>query len=336
MTRLALLVAGVVVLLSLAGTLLSGWFLLAAGAQTSAACDAAPAALDQTVPAELRPVFAAAAAKYDLGSQGSAVLAGLTKVESDFGRNMGPSSAGAVGWTQFMPGTWRQYAVDADRDGRRDPMNAVDAIFTAARYLRALGAPGDWRKALFGYNHAGWYVNRVLRTARRLMSADVAPAADLELVAATCESGEPSTSGVLGPGGRVVGGGGIVPVPWQPGVSIDERLLPDLAVLRQRFHIALTDGYSLDPVHAADGEHPLGLAVDIVPGPGGSWDDIDRLAHLAEPQQDHPVPPWRWVGYDGDPNHGRGNHLHLSWLHGAAAPGYRPPAAWVRVLSTAR
>ncbi len=23
----------------------------------------------------------------------------------------------------------------------------------------------------------------------------------------------------------------------------------------------------------------------------------------------------RWVGYNGDANHGRGNHLHLSWSH---------------------
>ena len=194
----------------------------------------------------------------------------------------------------------------------------------------------DWRKALFGYNHAGWYVDRVLDTARRLSSGDATPIAETDLIAATCGPTESSTSDVLGPGGRVVGGGRIVPVPWQSGITVDERLLPDLALLHQRFHVALTAGYSLDPVHAAGGEHPLGLAVDIVPGPGGTWDDIDRLARLAEPQQDQPVPPWRWVGYDADPNHGRGNHLHLSWLHGAAAPGYRPPAAWVRVLSTAR
>ena len=40
--------------------------------------------------------------------------------------------------------------------------------------------------------------------------------------------------------------------------------------------------------------------------------------------QDAPIPPWRWVGWNGDPGHGRGNHLHLSWMHSPAKPGIRP------------
>jgi hypothetical protein len=39
------------------------------------------------------------------------------------------------------------------------------------------------------------------------------------------------------------------------------------------------------------------------------------------------------VGYDGDANHGRGDHLHLSWIH-APAPDRRPPATWVEVFAT--
>ena len=131
---------------------------------------------------------------------------------------------------------------------------------------------------------------------------------------------------------RVVGGGQIVPIPGQPGELIDERILPDLLWIIQTFHARVTDGYA-PTGHAADGEHPLGLAVDLVPGPGGSWDDIDRLAQLAEPAQNQPRTPWRWVGYNGDPNHGRGNHLHLSWQHGPGRPGNRPPAAWVLTLA---
>lgn len=80
---------------------------------------------------------------------------------------MGPSSAGALGWTQFMPATWREWGMDADADGRASPYNSVDAIFSSARYLRASGAPGNYRRALFAYNHATWYVNDVLRRARR-------------------------------------------------------------------------------------------------------------------------------------------------------------------------
>src|SRR5206468_9151760 len=75
--------------------------------------------------------------------------------------------------------------------------------------------------------------------------------------------------------------------------------------------------------HAPGGEHPLGLAIDVVPAPGASWDSIDRLARWAEPAQDAPRPPFRWVGYDGDPGHGRGNHLHLS-LNRGPARGRRP------------
>ncbi len=118
------------------------------------------------------------------------------------------------------------------------------------------------------------------------------------------------------------GGGRFVNIPDFPGEKIDKRLLPDLKWMEKRWHIYVTDGYSRDPVHAQAGEHPIGLAADIVPNKaeGGTWKDIDRLAAWAEPTQDHPRQPFRWVGYDGDPGHGRGNHLHLSWSHSATQP----------------
>src|SRR5207247_1658053 len=65
------------------------------------------------------------------------VLAAINKVESDFGRNMGPSSAGAIGWMQFMPSTWLRWGVDADGDGGADPGRAADAVYAAARYRAA-------------------------------------------------------------------------------------------------------------------------------------------------------------------------------------------------------
>jgi len=67
---------------------------------------------------------------------------------------------------QFMPATWKMYGVDANRDGVKDPYNPVDAIFAAARYLRAAGADKDLRRAIFAYNHADWYVDSVLLRAR--------------------------------------------------------------------------------------------------------------------------------------------------------------------------
>ena len=57
---------------------------------------------------------------------------------------------------------------------------------------------------------------------------------------------------------------------------------------------------------------------------------MTRLADWAEPRQNHPRAPFRWVGYDGDAGHGCGNHLHLSWTH-ADAPHFRV-VAWVEVF----
>jgi murein DD-endopeptidase MepM/ murein hydrolase activator NlpD len=90
------------------------------------------------------------------------VLAAINKIESDFGRNMGPSSAGAVGWMQFMPDTWLRWGLDANGDGLADPWNPDDAVFAAARYLAAAGAHEDLSRAVFAYNHAQWYVDEVL------------------------------------------------------------------------------------------------------------------------------------------------------------------------------
>ena len=131
---------------------------------------------------------------------------------------------------------------------------------------------------------------------------------------------------------KTVHGGRFVPIPEFPGEKIDRRLLPDIHWMERRFDIFITDGYSRDPVHAADGEHPIGLATDIVPNraEGGTWGEIGDLAHLAEPKQNEPRPPWRWVGYNGDPGHGRGNHLHLSWLHSPAQPGHPARVVYTR------
>jgi hypothetical protein len=130
--------------------------------------DCGTSELTDDVPAELRPLYRDAAKTYALGPQGAPILAGINKIETDYGRNRKVSSAGAVGWMQFMPATWAQYGVDANHDGKKDPSDPADAIFAAARYLKAAGAPGDWRRAVFAYNHADWYVQQVLDAARAL------------------------------------------------------------------------------------------------------------------------------------------------------------------------
>jgi hypothetical protein len=131
---------------------------------------------------------------------------------------------------------------------------------------------------------------------------------------------------------ETVGGGKFVDIPEFPGERIDRRLLTDLGWLEAKYKIFVTDAYSMDSIHAGNGEHPIGLAADIVPNKavGGTWADIDRLAAWAEPTQDHPRTPFRWVGYNGDAGHGRGNHLHLSWMHSDTKPGI--PAATVDTI----
>jgi murein DD-endopeptidase MepM/ murein hydrolase activator NlpD len=115
------------------------------------------------IPPFLLPVYQAAGTEYGVRWE---VLAAINEIETDYGRNLNVSSAGALGWMQFMPATWKRYGVDANRDGLKDPFNPVDAIFAAARYLRAAGADTDVRKAIYAYNHADWYVDSVLMRAR--------------------------------------------------------------------------------------------------------------------------------------------------------------------------
>jgi hypothetical protein len=98
-----------------------------------------------------------------------AILAGIGKVECDHGRDPDPSctkrgavnSAGAGGPAQFLASTWAEYGVDVDGEGPPDRWDPADAIYGMANYLHASGAPQNYRKAIYAYNHAWWYVNEV-------------------------------------------------------------------------------------------------------------------------------------------------------------------------------
>ena len=115
------------------------------------------------VPPFLLPIYQAAGAQYGIHWQ---ILAAINEVETGFGTNLRESSAGAIGWMQFLPSSWQRYGIDADGDGKRDPWDPVDAIFAAARYLHAAGAESSLPNAIFAYNHAGWYVDQVINRAR--------------------------------------------------------------------------------------------------------------------------------------------------------------------------
>ncbi|HEX2391856.1 MAG TPA: hypothetical protein VHI77_02945 [Solirubrobacterales bacterium] len=132
--------------------------------------------------------------------------------------------------------------------------------------------------------------------------------------------------------------GEIVPIPTaiphEAGDMVDRRIVPDLRWIAARYPIYITDGYSgplpngehvgCNMCHARGSDHYNGLAVDVVPLDGGTtcdatWAPVTELALWAEPTQNHPVAPFRWVGYNGDAGHGCGNHLHLSWNHAPAS-----------------
>ena len=115
------------------------------------------------VPIFLLPIYQAAGIQYGVRWE---ILAAINEIETDYGRNLNVSSAGALGWMQFIPSSWRAYGVDANKDGKKDPYNPVDAIFAAARYLKAAGYEKDVRRSVFAYNHADWYVDSVMLRAR--------------------------------------------------------------------------------------------------------------------------------------------------------------------------
>jgi murein DD-endopeptidase MepM/ murein hydrolase activator NlpD len=117
------------------------------------------------IPPFLMPIFQAAGTAYGVPWQ---VLAAINEVETDYGRDLSVSSAGAEGWMQFLPAEWAQYGVDANGDGYRDPYNPADAIFAAARYLRAAGGDASIKRAVFSYNHSQAYVESVMLRAQLL------------------------------------------------------------------------------------------------------------------------------------------------------------------------
>lgn len=132
-------------------------------------CPAAPSATGTAdIPPAHMALYEKAGRQYGIPWN---VLAAIGDTESDHGRGRSPgirsgtNHAGAAGPMQFLPGTWAAFGVDGNHDGRRNIYDPADAIPAAAAYLKHNGAPTHMERALFGYNHAGWYVTKVLRQA---------------------------------------------------------------------------------------------------------------------------------------------------------------------------
>jgi hypothetical protein len=161
----------------------------------------------------------------------------------------------------------------------------------------------------------------------------------------------PGSSGAVAPAyhtnyreGKIVAVGNSIP--HADGVMVDRRIVNNLRLLAQDYPIYVVEGYAgplpgvgqigCRSCHVHNSDHYNGLAADIVPldwdgrGCDGSWRGITRLARWAEPRQNRPRLPFRWVGYNHDAHHGCGDHLHLSWDH---APAKRFHVAdWVTVF----
>jgi len=270
-----------------------------------------------------------------------AILAAIGKVETDHGRSRlpgvqeGVNCAGAAGPMQLGIGAgnhgcgdagdaWSAYGVDGNGDGRRDVYDPGDAVPAASRYLRAAGAPRDYRRALFAYNHAAWYVAKVLAAADRYRGA-----------AAALSTGQQRVP---------FAGRWLAPVPGT-GMRCDARIVADVLYLIHRFGLTVTACFAASG-HKIHGEHPLGLAIDVVPR-DGDWDRTDATARFfawspscaASGCAGKVHPPMRVVLYNGYPGHGDPAHcrqpaclahLHLSWAHGPAEP--LTPAPWVDQL----
>lgn len=150
------------------------------------------------VPPQFMPFYRSAEKKYGVDWY---VLAAIHFVETGFSTHPTMiSSVGAVGHLQFMPATWvgwkyniggglvspstdltsipviadgRGYGRDANGDGKADPWNVEDSVHTAAYYLASNSYSSDPRGAVWHYNHAQWYVNKVLTNAERFKNAAV-------------------------------------------------------------------------------------------------------------------------------------------------------------------
>lgn len=163
------------------------------------------------------------------------------------------------------------------------------------------------------------------------------------LTGASAAEAPPSSTRLLYAPGKIVP----IPasIPHEEGDMVDRRIVPNLRWIAQRYPIYVSDGYSgplpngehvgCHGCHVKHSDHYNGLAVDIVPLESSPrcdshWSAITRLARWAEPRQNRPVLPFRWVGYNGDAGHGCGHHLHLSWNHAPARQFEL--AEWVEVF----
>jgi hypothetical protein len=163
---------------------------------------------------------------------------------NSYGCCAGPMQFSLVGSVS----TWDRYGVDGDDDGRRSPYDPADAIPAAARYLRAAGAPEDYRAALFAYNHADWYVAQVLGKAAAYRGAPRGGELAIDPAALRDVVGNPRIQLTPIQRADLFAGG------------IDPRLISTLAWIGRRHTVVLT---ALRADHYPGTNHEAGRAFDI-------------------------------------------------------------------------
>jgi Transglycosylase SLT domain len=301
-------------------------------------------------------------------------IAGIYSIETDFGRLDAPgvrsdeNFAGAGGPGQFLAGTWRIYGVDGDGDGVKDRYNPADAIPSTANLLRRSGAPADYRRAIFAYNHANWYVDDVLsRAARYRGAAEAEPEAVQTAFVADASAIAPCAElvGATGPADLSLALRLTFPAtyralpPWamaagRPPQQVDARIYENVLWLLRRYDVRVTAGRETG--HRTHGD---GTAVDLVPATGTAqrdWDDtVGQLARdlgwtascgSSGARPTCPLKPAiHWIGYDSYPSHGSPRtcsgdcpaHIHVSWVSGCYGSGALvAPCAWVMVFPVPR
>src|SRR3954470_8952293 len=314
------------------------------------------------IPANYLGWIRAAAPRYDLDWT---VIAGIYSIETDFGRldapgvRSGENFAGAGGPGQFLAATWQRYGVDGDGDGVKDRYDPADAIPGTANLLRQNGAPGGYGRAVFAYNHAGWYVAEVLSRAARYRGAarddpgaassvafaDAAPTGSC--AAAATGPADLSRAVLLTspaayralPAWAMAGG--------RPAEPVDARIYADVLWVLRRYGLRVSAARE-----AGHHTHGDGTAVDLVPAFDATQSDWDASAgRLASELGWTPPcgssgarpacalkPAIQFIGYDGYPSHGSPRtcsggcpaHIHVSWVSGCyGSSALVPPCSWV-------
>lgn len=290
------------------------------------------------------------------------------------------------------PALWDLYKTDGGGDGRTDVNDPADAIFTAAKVLRREkhapptgGTYAEYRRAACNYYGAcadgvANYAEQVMRRAVQYGfrgagsppptdTSGANPAPNLPPIAPATgggsgcgDGGQPPVGGPkeLGKARRLHQPRRLASLPTSviaPGfgaMRCDARVVPDVVFLARRFRVRITACFG---IHSLSGEHPLGAAIDVVPGPVGGWPRVERLARslgwksscaASGTGPECARPPFRFVGYNGYPSHGDpahcvpcggGPHLHVSWQTSASQgkpqnqprTGYFAPD-WIDVL----